>query len=512
MRSRKCWVLVFPLVFILFILTSSGSLAGSKDTVLVGELYHPTTIDPFQYRGSKDAVVFGAMFQSLMGIDDKSGEMVLSLAQSIKILENGRDIQVRLRKGPKFSTGDPVTAADFRFSWQQHTDKINKSLLRSVYARIKDVEIIDDYSFIYRFNKPYSPWESLMSMSIGSKKYYDKVGREVWIKKPVGSAPFTLVERKIGESVILQAVKNHHDTKVGFNTLKILSVPDEMTRLAMMETGELDLIYKVLPHHTKRLARNKRIKIKRSGITPSFYYISFRMVNDPAITDLKLRKAFQYAINRQEIIDNIYFKEGYPHYMACESFELGYNPDLKYKFDPEKARKLIKESSYKSGTPLMLTYTDFVPNGSQLVSAVQQYLKKVGVTVKLQYMESGTYLTYSRKKDKRIGAMSLSSWPGSRDPVWRIMLAIKSDGYYTWYPNRPNKDVIDKLISEQSVEMDKKKRSVILKKMHLLLREDPDIIPIFGLNMIYAMQDRIDYDWVPVTGEIAHFWNIKIVK
>lgn len=55
----KCWVLVFSLVFILFILTSSGSLAGSKDTVLVGELYHPTTIDPFQYRGSKDEVVFG---------------------------------------------------------------------------------------------------------------------------------------------------------------------------------------------------------------------------------------------------------------------------------------------------------------------------------------------------------------------------------------------------------------------------------------------------------------------
>ncbi|MBW2062617.1 MAG: ABC transporter substrate-binding protein [Deltaproteobacteria bacterium] len=513
MRNKIFWTVVVCIIFFLTLLAAGAAMAGAKDTVRVGMYSDPTTVNPFRYKTGNDEVAFGSMFQGMLKVDDKTGDLVLGLAESLKIMENGKDIRIKLRKGPKFPAGDPVTAHDVRFSWRQHLNKKNKSLLRSVYKKILDVEIIDDYNFIYRFKEPYAPWESLMSMSIGSKNYYDKVGMDGFNKKPVGSGPFNLIERKISERITMEAVKNHHDHKVDFKTLQLVTVPDDMTRLAMLETGELDLVYYILPHLVKRIERRKEIKVKRSGMAPSYFALSLRAnPKDRIIRDRNLSRALNYAINRQELIDKIFLGEGYPHYMGADRNEYGYDPDFKYEFDPEKARKMIKASSYKPGTPLMLTYVAEMPHAAHVAAAVQKYMKDVGVTIKLQLMDEGVFLTYSRTNDPRLGHIITYSWAGDRDPIWRMMLGVKSDGFYTNYKNRPNKDVIDRLCDAQAIEMNKEKRLAILREIHKLLQEDPSVIPLFGLNMIYAMRDWIDYNWLPKSADIAHLWNIKVVK
>ncbi|MBW2085454.1 MAG: ABC transporter substrate-binding protein [Deltaproteobacteria bacterium] len=512
MMQKKFLIGLTCAFFFLTVFTSATVLARVKDTVRLGMHSDATTVNPFQYKTVQDEVTFLSMFQGLKKDVTQTGDPVFCLAESIKIMENGKDIWVKLRKGPKFYTGDPVTAHDVRFSWAQHLDRKNKSLLRSVYRKIKDVEIIDDYTFIYRFKKPFAPWEILMTMSIGPKKYFEKVGREAFTKHPLGSGPFSFVERKIGESITLQAVKNHHDYKVDFKILKIIIVPDEMTRVAMLETEELDLIYRILPHQVKRLERNKRIKIKRSDQTPNFFEIAFRTLTDDIIKDRKLRLAFQYAINRQEIVDMVFFGEGYPHYMNADHLELGYDPTYKVEFNPEKARELVKQSSYKPGTPLILTRGGEMVNSLPVCTAIQNYMKDVGVTIKMRQMEVGTFLALSRKQDPRLGHLTTSTWPGSRDPIWRLMFSVKSDGFYCTYPGRPDREVLDKLIEAQAVEMDKEKRLVILKKIHEIYNQDPSRLPLFGLNMIYGMANWLDYNWIPKNYEPSQLWTIRIVK
>jgi len=428
-------------------------------------------------------------------------------------MENGKDFRVRLRKGPKFSNGEPVTAHDVRFSWQQHLDRKNASILRSVYRTITDVEIIDDYNLICRLKKKYAPWKELMGMSIGSKKHFDKIGREGWNKDPVGSGPFKLVAWRKGESITMETVKNHHDYQPNFKTLKFLIITDEMTRLAMLETGEVDLTYRILPHMVKRLERNKRIKVKRSDMSPSYNAMDFEPMPYPLMADKNLRLAFHYAINRQEIVDAIFFGEGYPSYMEADQVELGYDPTYKVEFNPEKAKDLVKKSSYKPGTPLTLTYAiGYAPNAPQVAAAIQKYMKDVGVTIRLNQAELGTYLTWARTHQKEIGHMDIFPWDGSLDPIWRLMLGMKSTGIYTNWDNRPDKEIMDKLIDAQATEMDEQKRLAILKEIHKLNNADPDTLPLFGLYMIYAMRDRIDYNWVPKTSEAFHLWNVKVLK
>ena len=118
----------------------------------------------------------------------------------------------------------------------------------------------------------------------------------------------------------------------------------------MLETGEPDLISDVLPHNVRRLERNKHVKVKRATAAPSLYALASRPDNYPIFKDNTFSRAFFYAINRQEIVDKIFLGEGYPMYMFASKSELGYDPSIKYDFDPEKARKAFSYPCDRSGT------------------------------------------------------------------------------------------------------------------------------------------------------------------
>jgi peptide/nickel transport system substrate-binding protein len=397
---------------------------------------------------------------------------------------------------------------------------------------IEDIEILDDYTFIFRFYEPYAAWRELLWIGICSKKYYEKVGKEKFGKHPVGSGPFRFVERKIGESITLKADPNYRwqervpyedpdtkeqktklvERKVEFGMLKFLTVPDDVTRIAMLETGELDLISDILPHNVKRLKRNKQIKIKRESTAPSMYALSAKPDNYPILKDNTFGEAFYYAINRQEIVDKIFLGEGYPMYMFASRSELGYNPDIVYEFDPDRARQLVQKSSYKPGTAITLTYTSAIPNAALVAATIQNYMKDVGVTIKLQQLEAGLQATYARTRDPREGHLVLYSWPGGRDPSTRLLLTLPSTSVFNSWKTRKNQKLVDKLTYDQARETDEEKRLALLNQIHELLRDEPAGTILFGLNQIYAMQDRIDYSWLPMEAYLFYLHRIEITK
>jgi peptide/nickel transport system substrate-binding protein len=302
------------------------------------------------------------------------------------------------------------------------------------------------------------------------------------------------------------------ERKVEFGTLKFLTVPDDVTRIAMLETGELDLISDILPHNVKRLERNKHIKIKRATTAPSLYALAGRADNYPIIKDADFSLSFTYAINRQEIVDKIFLGEGYPMYMFASKSELGYDPNIVYEFDPDRARQLVQKSSYKPGTPIILTYTSAIPNAALVAATIQNYMKDVGVTIKLQQLEAGLQATYARTRDPREGHLTMYAWAGGRDPSTRLLLTMPSTSIYNSWKTRKHQKLIDKLTYAQARETDREKRLAILNQIHELLRDEPAGAILFGLNQIYAMQDRIDYTWLPREAYLFYLQRITIAK
>jgi peptide/nickel transport system substrate-binding protein len=510
------------------------AFAGPKDVVKVGLHWDPTTMNMLQIKTGIDLPPVLHMHQSLQSTNAYTGERTFenSLSELVEVMPNGKDIKFILRKGNVFHTGDPVTAHDVKWTYEQCANPSNANLMAAPLDEIEDIEIIDDYTFIFRFYEPYAAWRELLWIGICSKKYYEKVGKEKFAKHPVGSGPFRFVERTIGESITLKAVPEFSwqervpyedpdtkeqktklvERKVDFGTLKFLTVPDDVTRMAMLETGELDLISDILPHNVRRLKRNKHIKIKRATTAPSLFAIAGRADNYPILKDADFSLSFTYAINRQEIVDKIFLGEGYPMYMFASKSELGYDPSVVYEFDPDRARQLVQKSSYKPGTPIILTYTSAIPNAALVAATIQNYMKDVGVTIKLQQLEAGLQATYARNRDPREGHLTMYAWAGGRDPSTRLLLTLPSNSIYNSWKTRKNQKLIDKLSYAQARETDQEKRLAILTKIHEVLREEPSGAILFGLNQIYAMQDRIDYTWLPMEAYLFYLQRITITK
>lgn len=503
---------VMPLFLLAaFLFTSSNAIPKPKDTVKVGLHAAPSTLSMLELKLGSELPIILHMHQALMSIDSRNGNQIPFLAKSIRVIK-GKDLKVRLRKGERFHTGDPVTAHDVRFTYEQCANPLNQNLMAGRLADIEKIEVLDDYTLIFRFYEPNASWRDLMWIGICSKKYYERVGRDTFRTHPIGSGPFRFVGQNVGRSVTLEALEEYPHYKVDFKKLEFIIVPDEISRVSMLETGELDLVRSITPHLLKRLRRNKHVTIKKTSDLPSLYGISYKIVNYPIMRDKWLRMAMNYAINRQEIIDKIYLGEGYPLYMNASRIELGYDQRIRYGFNPDKARKLIKKSSYRPGTQLILSYHSAVPNASLLAQTVQKYLQDVGITVKLQMIEVGTAATYVRKRDKRLGHMFFYTFAGGRDPNTRLLLTLLSDSPFTSYPDRHNKKKFDDLIMAQSREMNKRRRLAILNKINRIWLEDPGSVILFGLNMVYAMSDRIDYTWVPKTSYLFNLGSIKIIK
>ena len=532
MKRRISMIAMMALCVVTF--TAAGAFAGSKDVVKVGLQYDPTTMNMLQIKTGIDLPPILHIHQALQATNPFTGERTFqsSLTESAEVLENGKDIKFKMTRGNVFHTGDPVTAHDVKFTYEQCANPSNTNLMAGPLDEIEDIEILDDYTFIFRFYDPYAAWRELLWIGICSKKYYEKVGPKKFGRHPVGSGPFRFVERKIGESITLAADPNFRwqesvpyvdpvtkeektklvERKVEFGTLKFLTVPDDVTRMAMLETGELDLISDILPHKVKRLERNKQIRIKRATTAPSLFALAGRADNYPINKDAAFSLSFTYAINRQEIIDKIFLGEGYPMYMFASKSELGYDPNIVYEFDPARARQLVQQSSYKPGTPITLTYTSAIPNAALVAAAIQNYMKNVGVTIKLQQLEAGLQATYARNRDPREGHLVMYAWAGGRDPSTRLLLTMPSTSIYNSWRTRKNQKSVDKLTFEQARETDPQKRLAILTNIHELLREEPSGAILFGLNQIYAMQDRIDYTWLPREAYLFYLQRIKIVK
>ncbi|MBT6614702.1 MAG: ABC transporter substrate-binding protein [Deltaproteobacteria bacterium] len=496
-----------------FIMATS-LMAVPKDEVRVALMFEPSTVNVLELKTGIDISVVLNMHDSLMTSDPKTGERTLkdSLSESIEVMPDQKSIKIKLRKNAVFHTGDPLTAHDVKFTYDQVVNPKNGNLMASMYDEIEEIEVLNDYNLIFHMYESYAPWRELMWMGIASKKYFEKVGREKFRKHPVGSGPFKFVKRRFGEYVELEAFEKHPLFQVDFKTLRLMVIPDDVTRLAMLETGELDVVSDILPHHLKRLKRNKHVVIKKEPTYPSLYGLACRANNYKICGDGNFSKALSHAINRQEIVDRVFLGEGYPLYMYASKSELGYDPKVVYEYDLEKAKQYLRKSSYKPGDPITLTYTSLVPSSRMIAAMVQRYLTKLGLTMKLQQLEAGVQATYNRNRDPREGHMTLYSWGGGRDPQARLALSIISDSDYSSWSTRPYKKEIDALVKAQGREMNQEKRLKLLSQLHEYLRKPSSGTMLFGSNMVYAHSDRVDYNWAPMDAFIFNLHRIKMVK
>ncbi len=294
----------------LFVLCSWTAVSAAPKGKVTIAIPLDLGVDLFNAKDGRGRMGIYQVYSTLTTPNMAGTDRVPYLAKSWKLGNKGKSIELNMDERARFTNGDPVTCHDVKFSWQQWS--AGRSPFRSVSRKVKDVQINSDINCVLHLKRPDADWKwEIMRMQIGSKNYFEKVGKKQFAKKPMGSGPYRFVKRIPGTSFELEAVENHWFHTADFKTMKFMIADDPVTRMALLEKGVVDMTFPVDPFHVARLEKSSKIKVKTASI-PSLNALGFNSFSYDIMADKNLRLAINYAINRQEICDEIFMGKCYP--------------------------------------------------------------------------------------------------------------------------------------------------------------------------------------------------------
>ena len=484
----------------------SAGPQGTLRVALSGEpssLYIPTTPD------INSDIAASQLYDPLVQLDDQ-GKIQPSLAESWKISADGTEYTFYLRQGVTFHNGDPFTADDVVATWKYGSDP-NTSKWPDRYNIAKSVEKVDDYTVKVTTEGPkplllVTMWDF---WSIIPGKYMDEVGVTGFEQKPVGTGPFMFDEWAKGDHITYKANPNYWQAELPKAAEMIFRfIPDSATRVAAIQTDEIDIVTRLTSEESKSLESVSGVKT--SGHTLSrIYYIAFNNLTtglgQPTM-EPKVRQAMNYAVDVDGIIKALFSGYGKRATGFIATGEMGYGNVQPFAYDPEKAKALLAEAGYADGFTIDMAcpagaYSSF----EEVCQAIVGNLKDVGITVNLNIMESGQYWDLEAKKE--LPPLFGDSWQEPSGEAYnRLFGALGGNdaSYSSWSDPQ-----IDSLLKSISQEVDAAKRIALYEELQVYMQENPPFIYLYEPYTFEATRDGVE-GYNPRPSEFVYFTSTSV--
>jgi peptide/nickel transport system substrate-binding protein len=467
-------------------------------------------IDPHTGIGAEQTTINTLIFDSLLTKDPRGRELP-AMAESWTIGPNWAYYDFKLRKGIKFHNGDPFTAADVKFSIER---AMREDLLfvfgAELRRHIDRVEILNDYQVRVHLKAPYPAFPDRLynNLMIVPKKYIERVGDAGFAAKPVGAGPFQIVDFKHDEFVQVKAVRNHYRKTPYIDELIYKTAEEPATRLAMLKTGEADMIMLNAQHIPDvRKDPNLRIIWSQHTYLATMVFQDMARPNEPSpFLNEKVRKAASLAIDRVGICKNVLNDQSEPWGSFLAPYHPGFDPNKKPDpYNPELAKKLLAEAGYPNG--FKTTFT--TGSGTKIpYDVLTAQLNEVGIKAEFVVLEHGLWQKKHTLGELR--GLSYGSgpwWAGRVHPA----VALESHTVGSWAPvGRTIPDLIEawkkvnnattlQAIAQAAKEYD----NLLLKKGFR--------VPLWSVHVPYAVNKRVEH-YDPVSGLIfpIHFEYLKL--
>jgi peptide/nickel transport system substrate-binding protein len=356
-------------------------------------------------------------------------------------------------------------------------------------SRIKDIEVLGPYKVRFNLKMPAPDlikrfwWNG----AIMPKKYREKVGDEGFADKPIGSGPFKWVDYKQDQYFTMEAVPNHHRKTAEFKTLKIVYVPDNATRLAMLQSGEADIVTLAGQHipQIKSDPRFKLVQVKHIiGQTMAYADLPFPDEKNP-FQDIRVREAVSLAIDRKGICDRILFGGSEPYGEVLSPYTMGWDSTVKPDpYDPEKAKKLLAQAGYPNGFK-----TSIVAGQGALywLEAIAGNLADVGIKTEMKILE-GAALQDAYTGKKLRGLLPRNSWYDAEINAGSDLQDAYMEGMpWAYVTTKEISDTLKKTIGARS----DKEATELGRKLSKLVRDSRVNIHLWSIHASFGTNQRI---------------------
>ncbi|MDO4312119.1 MAG: ABC transporter substrate-binding protein [Eubacteriales bacterium] len=382
-----------------------GSGDGGDDTAYRDELNIAVDVDAETYNpiltsNSTGSRVGELIFNGLIRLDE---ELVVqpALAESWDISEDGLTYTFHLRSGVKFHDGSDFTSADVKYTFDEIMDEENNAPYRSRYSSITNIECPDDETVVFTLNTTNSSMLAYMYLGIIPEGAMDDAA--AFGTAPIGTGPYKVESYTLNSETVLTANEDYWEGTPGTETINVYVINDNSTRLASLESGDVDFVSSPLTASDLELVEDN--EDLTMDIVPGlgFTYLGFN-VEDPIIGDLAVRQAIAYMTDKQNISDVIYNGVDTPGKTPLLSSSWAYDDSLTdYEYSKEKAEAVLDEAGWvdsdgdgirdKDGVKLAFTVSTHTDDTSrfQVVEYLQNQLKEIGMDVDVSVTEWASF-------------------------------------------------------------------------------------------------------------------------
>jgi len=514
--------LVLKVKFLTIVAVASAVVVGGCSepqvkTLRVGNGSDPQALDPHLVQGVPEHRILSTLLEGLVDADRKTLEPVPAVASSWDISEDGTIYTFHLRPEARWSNGDPVRAGDFVYSWR----RILTPALAAEYAymlhciknarqyndgTLEDfsqvgVKALDDQTLEVTLEAPNA---SFLSMQIHSAWYpvhpptIEKFGgiakRNSRWSRPgnfVGNGAFAL-KRWIPNNMI-EVVKSEtywNATMVRLPRIRFYPIDNHLTEERSFRTGQLHLT-ETMPIEKIPVYRRERPDLIRIDPYLGTYFYRFN-VTRPPFGDVRVRKAFAMALDREAVAHDILTAGQAPARTLCVPEASGYDCPVKIEYDVEEARRLLAEAGYGGGKGLPPVEILFNTSEAHriIAEAIQRMWKEnLGAEVTLVNQDWKVYLASQNSLDYQVAR---ASWIGDYNDPFNFLECFITDGGN----NRTGwaSAEYDKLLQDAMHETDPEARLQLLSRAEAILLSEAPIIPIYHYVHAYLLSPDV-IDW-----------------
>jgi peptide/nickel transport system substrate-binding protein len=456
------------------------SVAGKTGgTLNMGIDVDATNFDPATTQDNMSLWVEMEIFSRLVRVNNVGTDIEGDLAESWDVSDDGSVYTFHLRPEAKFSDGSPVTADDVVYSFERAMG--DESLIGWTFEAVKDFEAVDPATVKITLNGPAAPFANdiaLWGASIISKTAAEAADLK-YGETPLGSGPFVLDSWQKGEQITLKKNPYYWEKDADGNALpyldqvNLLVLSDDNTRMLKLQAGEIDAVLNVPYNQLAPLSQNPALTI---SATPLYGITSISLnQKKPEFTDIKIRQAMNYAVDRNAMVQTALFGNGR---VACSPIMLVwfYTDEYCYTYDLEKAKQLMAESSAPDGfsTSLMVQAGDSVAN--QLAVMLKDMLAQINIDMAIEPIDGATLWERRTKQDYEMTMGAGTS--DNLDPNANMLFCCVSDGgaksSYTGWADPE----VDKIFRQTQTEMDFDARAKLYDEFQKLVMERGPLIEL----------------------------------
>jgi oligopeptide transport system substrate-binding protein len=491
----------------------------------------PPTIDPHLVT---DGTSYGVVIEVFSGLvrlgSDPVNPFEPDLAESWSVLKNGTVYEFKLRKDLKFSNGDPVTAQDFKWSFERaaHPDTAStvaeeflgdivgiKKIVEGTATTAEGIEVVDERTLRLTIDAPKAYFIAKLTYPTAfvlNKSNVESLGRK-WTDKPVSTGPFNLKEYRIGQRIRLER-NNNYWGRLAYLDEVVFNLAGGVS-MAMYENDEIDITSVGLADLERVQDPTEDINRDLVEVPPNFAvsYVGFN-IKEPPFDDAAFRQALNHSVDKQLIADQVFSNLVKPAYGIIPPGFPGFSPDIDgLEFDPQLAKDLLAQSVYADPTkrPRIILTVPGTGGSPGLTTEVvaDMWRQNLGIEIEIQQVEWATYIQDLHRG--RLQAWSGLSWQADYpDPQTFIDVLFRSNSAIN-YGGYANGQVDEYVVSAQT-EQDATKRVKFYNDAEQIIVSEAAWLPLWwGVDSKALVKPWIK-DYVFSSMTIPKFKNVWIDK